>query len=73
VTRRWLRRRPGRREQALAAGFALGAAVGVGAVVFYLARLLLAREEMEPIRGGEPARPLPAPRGRDAAPPTLRS
>jgi hypothetical protein len=71
VTRRWLRRQPGPRERALAAGVALGAAVGVGAVVFYLTRLLLSREEMAPIRDRDAAGLLPAPRG--ALPPTPRS
>jgi hypothetical protein len=73
LKRRWLRRHPGPRERALAAGVALGAAVGVGAVVFYLTRLLLSREEMEPLReAGDAAGALPT-RKRQALPPTLRS
>jgi hypothetical protein len=71
VKRRWLRRHPGPRERALAAGVALGAAVGVGAVVFYLTRLLLSREEMEPLPDGESGAP-PA-RKTEALPPTPRS
>jgi hypothetical protein len=69
VTRHWLRLDPSPREQAMAAGFALGAALGVGAVVFYFTRLFLAREEMEPVREREPAGALPSPRARDASPP----
>jgi hypothetical protein len=43
---RWLRRKPGPREQVVAAGVALGAAVAVAGVAFYLTRLFLSREEL---------------------------
>jgi hypothetical protein len=50
MKRRWLRLEPGRRENGLAAGVALGAAAGVAAVIFYFGRILLSREEMPPLR-----------------------
>ena len=63
---RWLRREPGPREQAVALGVALGAAVAVAGVAFYLTRLLLAREEIQ--RGERaPARELPPAREEDSS------
>jgi hypothetical protein len=53
MKRRWLRLEPGRRENGLAAGIALGAAAGVAAVVFYFGRILVSREEMPPLREGD--------------------
>ena len=50
MTRRWLRLEPGRRENMMAAGVALGAAAAVGAVVFYFGRILISREEVTPGR-----------------------
>lgn len=43
----WIRRRPGPEEnrQAAGAGFAVGAAIA--AVIFYFARILLARERID--------------------------
>jgi hypothetical protein len=46
VSPRWLRLEPGRRENLLAAGAALGAAAGVAAVVFYFGRILISRERV---------------------------
>lgn len=45
---RWIRRRPDRRENLLALGAGIGMAMVVGGTVFYIARLLAARE---PLRG----------------------
>ena len=70
MTTRYLKHEPGRRENLLAAGFALGAAAGVAAVVFYLGRILISRERVSrqpPTEalpsgdGAEPPRKLPAP------------
>ncbi|MFQ5536788.1 MAG: hypothetical protein ACE5GJ_04980 [Gemmatimonadota bacterium] len=49
MRRRWIRLKPGRRENAMAAMAAGVVAVGVGAVAFHVTRLLLARE---PLSGG---------------------
>jgi len=46
---RWIRMRPTRRENALAAMIAVGAGAGVAAVAFYLVRLFVAREEIGPL------------------------
>jgi hypothetical protein len=53
VEPRWIRHDPDRREQRAALAAALGAGLIVGGVVFYLARLLLAREPIQPapVRG----------------------
>jgi hypothetical protein len=48
VTRRWLRLEPGKRENVMAAGIALGAAAVVGTVLFYFGRILISREEVPP-------------------------
>ena len=48
---RWIRHRPDRRENLLALGAGLGAALVVGWAVFYLARLLAAREPLRAIPG----------------------
>jgi hypothetical protein len=50
---RWLRLEPGRRENLLAAGVALGAAAGAAAVVFYLGRILISRERVYRLGEGE--------------------
>ena len=50
---RWIRNRPDRRENLLALSVGLGIALVVGGSIFYLARLLAARE------------PLRVPPGRD--------
>lgn len=47
---RWIRHRPDRRRDMAALGAGLVAGLAVGAVVFYLARLLLAREPVAPAR-----------------------
>ena len=62
MTRRWLRLEPGRRENMMAAGVALGAAAAVGAVVFYFGRILISREEVTTGRSLEE-------RGEEGAPP----
>ena len=61
MTRRWLRLEPGRRENLMAAGVALGAAAAVGTVVFYFGRILISREEVTAGRTLQE-------RGEDAAP-----
>ena len=48
---RWIRRRPDRRENLLALGVGLGVALVVGGSVFYLARLLAAREPLRVAHG----------------------
>lgn len=48
VDPRWIRHRPGGRESLTALGAGLGVGLVVGGVVFYLARLLLAREPLAP-------------------------
>ncbi len=45
----WVRHAPDARERALVAGVAVGAALGVGAVTWYLARMLVARERIDPL------------------------
>jgi hypothetical protein len=68
VTPRWLRLEPGRRENLLAAGVALGAAAGVAAVVFYFGRILISRERVHRLGEGERVDEsgLPAPPARSA-------
>jgi hypothetical protein len=61
VTRRWLRLEPGRRENLMAAGIALGAAAALGAVVFYFGRILISREEVTTGRALEERREHGAP------------
>jgi len=51
VTRYHIRRTPGRRETLTAAAVAAAAAAGVGLLTFYLSRLLLSREVLEPPPG----------------------
>lgn len=48
MRRRWIRNRPDRRENAMAAVAAAGVGAVVGAVLFYLGRLFLAREPVRP-------------------------
>ena len=45
-TKRWIRHQPDRRENLLALSAGLGVALIVGGPVFYLARLLAAREPL---------------------------
>jgi hypothetical protein len=56
---RWIRHRPDPKQNrtALAAGLGVGLGVGLvlGGTVFYLARLLLAREPIAPAPGGRRA------------------
>ena len=52
-TRRWIRRKPDRRENLLALSAGLGVALVVGGSVFYLARLLAAREALRIAPGRE--------------------
>ena len=63
MKRRWLRLEPGKKENMMAAGIALGAAVGVAAVVFYFGRILISREEAplrrEALQSGKPSRAPP--------------
>ena len=47
---RWVRNRPGRRENTLAGLAATGVGALVGLVVFYLARLVLSRDPVDPPR-----------------------
>ena len=47
-TPRWIRHRPDARENRIALGAGLGVGLLVGGTVFYLARLLLAREPLSP-------------------------
>lgn len=47
MRRRWIRNRPGRRENTVAAMAGMGVGALVAAVIFYLGRLLLAREPLE--------------------------
>ena len=56
MRRRWLGRRPDRRETATAAAAAAGVALGVALIVYYLARILLAREVIEPLPEGRDKR-----------------
>lgn len=49
---RWIRNRPGRRDDALAALAAGSVGAVVGMVAFYLVRLLVAREPLEPPEEG---------------------
>ena len=49
---RWLGRRPDSHETATAAAVAAGVAAGVALIVYYLARILLARAAIEPLPGG---------------------
>jgi hypothetical protein len=44
----WIRHRPDRAQSLLALGAGLGVGLAVGGVVFYLARLIAAREPIEP-------------------------
>ena len=48
TTPRWIRHRPSGRQTLTALGAGLGVGLVVGGVVFYLARLVLAREPLEP-------------------------
>jgi hypothetical protein len=43
---RWIRHRPDAAERRASLAFALGAGIAVGAAVFYLARLFMAREPL---------------------------
>jgi hypothetical protein len=55
---RWMRRRPARRESLAALGAGLGVGLLIGGVVFYVARLLQAREPLGPAPArGEPEAP----------------
>lgn len=47
--RRWIRRAPGRSDNVRAAVIATGLAGFVGVGAFFLTRLLLARDEIEPL------------------------
>ena len=49
MKRRWIRNQPRGSDSASALAVALGAAAGVALVIFYFARLFLAREELEPL------------------------
>jgi len=67
MSRYYRRTTPGPRENLGAGLFALGLGAGVAAVTFYLARLLLARERLEPAPSplspaGAVRPPQPAPR-----------
>ena len=55
----YVRRTPGLRENLEAGLVAAGVALGVGAVSFYLLRLLLAREPLEPLPTGSSRGELP--------------
>lgn len=57
---RWIRTKPGREENARAAGVALGLAAAVAAVVFYFARILISRRALPP----RPERPVRGPGAR---------
>ena len=62
--RRWIRRRPDRRENLLALSAGLGVALVVGGAAFYLARLLAAREPLQVASGRDGfARGRPGERG----------
>jgi hypothetical protein len=65
----YLRLRPGRRENLLAAGVALGAAAGVAAVVFYFGRILISREKVSRLEETE----RPATSGRALEPSSRRA
>ena len=49
--RRWIRHQPDRRENLLALSAGLGVGLVVGGSVFYLARLLAAREPVTRVQG----------------------
>ena len=49
---RWIRHHPSGRENFTALGAGLGVGLVVGGVVFYLARLMLAREPLLPAPSG---------------------
>ena len=49
----WIRHRPDRKQSFAALGAGLGVGLVVGGVVFYLARLFLAREALTPAPGRE--------------------
>jgi hypothetical protein len=46
----WLRRKPTSQENAQALAVAVGVGATIAAVIFYLARLFIAREEVRPLR-----------------------
>lgn len=48
MRRRWIRNRPGRRENLIAAAAGVGAGAVLAGVVFWLGRLLLARDPVRP-------------------------
>jgi hypothetical protein len=56
MNRYYRRTTPGRQENLEAGVVAAGLAVGVGALTFYLVRLFLAREPLDPL----PPTPLPS-------------
>lgn len=65
MSRFYLRRTPGPRETVGAALVATGAALGVAAISFYLTRILLSRDVLEPPRESERGRNLGPGRGVD--------
>ena len=56
----YMRKTPGLKENLESGLVAAGLALGVGAVSFYLIRLLLAREPLEALPPASPAGELPA-------------
>ena len=49
MSRRWIRNEPGKEENTRALAIALGAAAAVALVTFYFARILVSRDEIEPL------------------------
>ena len=63
MKQRYIRNEPERRDDVAAAMVAGALAAGVGAVTFYLARLLLAREPVPKTDVGEPPERIPGREG----------
>jgi hypothetical protein len=65
MSRYFRRKEPGLKENLEAGLVATGLAVGIGAVTFYLLRLLLTREPLEPLQTRSSRGELPPPQAED--------